>query len=115
MFLSVQYVIIMIMLFAVFLKYGVSEFSRVLLSAVFVDLYGVVDRSLDLQGVLEFCSLFSKLNISPYKGGKRNLRTCAKSVYLKPLSLLQYVLCDTTNQLRSNSIWSPRRKDQLAT
>ena len=26
------------------LKYGVSEFSHVLLSAIFVDLYGVVDR-----------------------------------------------------------------------
>ena len=42
MFLSVQYGIIMIMLIAVFLKYGVSEFSHVLLAAVFVDLYGVV-------------------------------------------------------------------------
>ena len=39
MFLSIQYTIIMIMLFAVFLKYGVSEFCWVLLSAVFVDLY----------------------------------------------------------------------------
>ena len=39
MFLSIQYAIIMIMLFAVFLKYGVSEFCWVLLSAVFVDLY----------------------------------------------------------------------------
>ena len=29
---------------AVFLKYGVSEISFVLLAAVFVDLYGVVDR-----------------------------------------------------------------------
>ena len=45
MFLSVQYVITMIMLFAVFLKFRVSEFSWVLLSAVFVDLYGVVDRN----------------------------------------------------------------------
>ena len=44
MFLYIQYEIIMIMLLAVFLKYGVSEFSRVLLSAVFVDLYRVVDR-----------------------------------------------------------------------
>ena len=44
MFLSKQYAIIMIMLFAVFFTYGVSEFSRVLLSAVFVNLYGVVDR-----------------------------------------------------------------------
>ena len=34
----------MIMLCAVFLKYGVSKFYRVLLSAVFVDLYGVADR-----------------------------------------------------------------------
>ena len=42
MFLSVQYVIIMIMLITV--KYGVSEFSHVLLSAVLVNLYGVVDR-----------------------------------------------------------------------
>ena len=44
MFLSIQYAIIMIMLFAVFFKYGLSEFSRILLSAVFVDLYVVVDR-----------------------------------------------------------------------
>ena len=44
MFLSVQYVIIMIMFIIVFMKYGVSEFSHVLLSAIFVDLYGVVDR-----------------------------------------------------------------------
>ena len=36
--------IIMMMLCAVFIKYGVSEFYRVLLSAVFVDLYGVADR-----------------------------------------------------------------------
>ena len=41
LFLSIQYAIIMILLFAVFLKYGVSEFSRLLLSAVFLDLYGV--------------------------------------------------------------------------
>ena len=44
MFLSVQYVIIMIMFITVFLKYGVSELSGVLLSLIFVDLYGVVDR-----------------------------------------------------------------------
>ena len=44
MFLSIQYAIIMVMLGAVFLKHGISEFYRVLLSAVFVDLYGVVDR-----------------------------------------------------------------------
>ena len=44
MFLSCQYAITMVMLFSVFLKYGVSEFSRVLLSAVFVDLYRVADR-----------------------------------------------------------------------
>ena len=44
MFLSLQYVIIMIMLLAMFLKYGVSEFSHVLLSVIFLDLYGVVDR-----------------------------------------------------------------------
>ena len=34
----------MIMLIAVFLKYGVSEFSHVLLATLFVDLYEVVDR-----------------------------------------------------------------------
>ena len=39
MFLSIQYVVIIVILCAVFLKYGVSEFYRVLLSAVFVDLY----------------------------------------------------------------------------
>ena len=44
MFLSVQYAVIMVMLCVVFLKYGVSEFYRVLLSAVLVDLYGVADR-----------------------------------------------------------------------
>ena len=44
LFLSIQYAIIMILLFAVEFKYGVSEFSRVLLSAVFVDLYRVADR-----------------------------------------------------------------------
>ena len=43
-FQSILYAIIMTMLFTVFLKYGLSEFSRVLLSAVFVDLYGVADR-----------------------------------------------------------------------
>ena len=44
MFLSIQYGIIMIMLLALFLKYGVSEFYRVLLSAVFLYLYGVAHR-----------------------------------------------------------------------
>ena len=44
MFLSIQYGIIMILLFAVFLKYGVAEFTRSLLSTVFVDLYGVAER-----------------------------------------------------------------------
>ena len=42
--LSVQYMIIVIMLIALFLQYGVSVFSCVLLSAILVDLYGVVDR-----------------------------------------------------------------------
>ena len=46
MFISIQYVVIIVMLCAVFLKYGISEFYRVLLSAVFVDLYGVADRKL---------------------------------------------------------------------
>ena len=44
MFLSIQYAIIMVMLGAVLLKYGISEFYRALLSEVFVDLYGVIDR-----------------------------------------------------------------------
>ena len=44
MFLSIQYAIIMVMLCAGFMKYGVSEFYGVLLSAVFVDLYGVSDQ-----------------------------------------------------------------------
>ena len=44
MSLSLQYGIIIIVLIAVFLKYGVSEFSRTLLAVVFVDQYGVVDR-----------------------------------------------------------------------
>ena len=43
-FLPVQYVIIMIMILVVFMKYGVAEFSCILLSGVFVDLYGIVDR-----------------------------------------------------------------------
>ena len=34
----------LVMLCAVFLKYGRMEFCRVLLSAVFVDLYGITDR-----------------------------------------------------------------------
>ena len=34
----------MVMLGAVLLKYGISKFYRVLLSAVFIDLYGVLDR-----------------------------------------------------------------------
>ena len=46
MFISIQYAVIIFMLCAVFLKYGISEFYRVLLSAVFVDLYGVADRKL---------------------------------------------------------------------
>ena len=44
MFLSMQYGIIIVMLIAVILKYGVSKFSRTLLSSVFMDLYGVIDR-----------------------------------------------------------------------
>ena len=44
LFLSIQYAIIMILLFAVFLKHGVSEFSRVLLSPRFVDIYGVTEQ-----------------------------------------------------------------------
>ena len=43
MFLSIQYTIIMVMLGAMLLKYGTSEFYRVLLSAVFFDLFGVID------------------------------------------------------------------------
>ena len=43
-FLSIQYAIMMVMLCPAFMKYGVSEFYRVLLSAVFVDLYGVRDQ-----------------------------------------------------------------------
>ena len=44
MFISIQYAVIIVMLCAVFLKYGILEFYRVLLSAVFVDLYGIADR-----------------------------------------------------------------------
>ena len=44
MILLIQYAIIMVMLGTVLLKYGISEFYRVLLSAVFVDLYLVIDR-----------------------------------------------------------------------
>ena len=44
MFLSIQYAIIMVMLGAVLLKYGISEFYPALLSAMFVDLYGVINR-----------------------------------------------------------------------
>ena len=51
MFLSVQYAIIMIMLFAVFLKYEVSEFSQVLLSAVFTCITPV-----KLNGIGGICS-----------------------------------------------------------
>ena len=42
--LSIQYVIIRILLFAVFLKHGGSKFSRGLMSTRFVDLYGVRDQ-----------------------------------------------------------------------
>ena len=33
-----------------------------------------------IQGACKFCSLFSKLNISPYKGGRRKLCTCTESL-----------------------------------
>ena len=46
MFISIQYAVIILMLCVVFLKYGISEFYRVLLSVVFMDLYGVADRNL---------------------------------------------------------------------
>ena len=46
MFISIKYAVIIFMLCAVFLKYCISEFYWVLLSAVFVDLYGVADRKL---------------------------------------------------------------------
>ena len=46
MFISIQYAAIIFMLCVVFLKYGISDFYRVLLSTVFVDLYGVADRNL---------------------------------------------------------------------
>ena len=46
MFISIQYAVIIVLLCAVFLKYGLLEFYRVLLSAVFVDLYGISDRKL---------------------------------------------------------------------
>ena len=46
MFISIQYAVIIVMLCAVFMKYGISEFYRVMLSAVFVDLYGVADREM---------------------------------------------------------------------
>ena len=46
MFISIQYAVIIVMLCAVFLKYQILEFYRVLLSAVLVDLYGVADRNL---------------------------------------------------------------------
>ena len=44
MFLSIQYAIIMVMLGAVSLKYGISEFYHVFLSVVFVNLNRVIDR-----------------------------------------------------------------------
>ena len=44
MFISIQYAVIMVMLCIVFLKYGMMEFCRVLLSSVFVDVYGITDR-----------------------------------------------------------------------
>ena len=46
MFISIQYALIIAMLCAVFLKYEVVEFYRVLLLAVYVDLYGIADRKL---------------------------------------------------------------------
>ena len=44
MFISIQYAVIIVMLCIVFLKYGMMEFCRVLLSSVFVDWYGITDR-----------------------------------------------------------------------
>ena len=44
MFLLIQYAIIMVMWCAGFIEYGVSEFYRVLLSTVFMGLYGVRDQ-----------------------------------------------------------------------
>ena len=46
MFISIQYSAIIVRLCAVFLKYEILEFYRVLWSAVLVDLYGVADRNL---------------------------------------------------------------------
>ena len=46
MFISIQYAVIIRRLWAVFLKYGILEFYRILLYAGFVNLYGVADRHL---------------------------------------------------------------------
>ena len=55
MFISIPYAVIIVMLCAVFLKYGILEFYRVLLSAVFVDLYGIADRKLVRKDVRTHC------------------------------------------------------------
>ena len=44
MFLSIQYAIIMVMCCAGLMKNGVSEFYRLRLSAVFLDISGVRDQ-----------------------------------------------------------------------
>ena len=44
MFISIQYAVIIVLLCAVFLKYGLLEFYRV--CDVFVDLYGISNRRL---------------------------------------------------------------------
>ena len=71
MFLFMQYGIIMVMLIAVFLKYRVSEFYLTLLAAVFVDLYGVVDR-IHIQRIYETRSIEMELmmkNVSNIHNG----------------------------------------------
>ena len=55
MFISIQYAVIIVMLCAVFLKYGMLEFYIVLLSAVFVDLYGIADRKYSQEDVRTRC------------------------------------------------------------
>ena len=74
-----------------------------------------VNPSVLSTGCVGFHSLFSKLNISPYKGGRRkhlHRKLSVDRIHLMPLCLLQYVWCDTSNQPQSDSILSLPWKEQ---
>ena len=75
MFILVQYDVIIVMLCAVLLKYGIMEFCRVLLSSVFVDLYGITDRkavrkmyeptSVEMEPMIQNSSILHHVSSAP--------------------------------------------------